>query len=180
MKLLDWLDRLLVAIVRPIVTVIGLSVALMLAVGIFSRAVLGSPIFGLEEVMLLGIMWFYMLGAALASREGSHLSADFVKVLSKNPRVWRGAAILSTSISLCVAVLFVTWAWDLFSWGVEKGQSTPVFNIPWWVSQSSLFVASILFVVYLVRDLVRLLRQSDDEPAPDGPADDDVDTARAA
>lgn len=155
------LDTLLLRVIQPIVVVIGLSVAIMLFVGIVSRSVFGSPIFGLEEIMLLGIMWFYMLGASLASRERSHLSADFVKVMSNNPKVWRAAAILSTGISLLVAILFSTWAWDLFSWGVEKGQSTPVFNIPWWVSQSSLFVASVLFVIYLTRDLYNEIKHGD-------------------
>ncbi|WP_420586098.1 TRAP transporter small permease [Ruegeria sp.] len=154
MGVLRALDGLLIRIIHPILIFVGLAVALMLTVGIVSRALLGAPIFGLEELMLLGIMWFYMLGAALASRERSHLSADFVKVLSNNPKVWRVAAIVSTAISLVVAIMFVTWSWDLFAWGVEKGQATPVFNIPWWVSQSSLFFASILFVIYLTRDLI--------------------------
>lgn len=70
--------------------------------------------------MLIEIMWFHMLGAALASRERSHLSADFVKVLSKNPKVWRAAALISTAISLFIAIMFVTWAWDLFSWAFKK------------------------------------------------------------
>lgn len=161
MALLKMLDTLLLRIIQPIVIAIGLAVAIMLFVGIVSRAVFGSPIFGLEEIMLLGIMWFYMLGASLASRERSHLSADFVKVLSKNPKVWRVAALLSTGISLIVAILFSTWAWDLFSWGLEKGQSTPVFNIPWWISQSSLFVASVLFVIYLTRDLYNEIKYGD-------------------
>lgn len=163
MNLLRFLDGLVIKIIHPIVILIGLKVAFMLAIGIFSRAILGAPIFGLEELMLMGIMWFYMLGAALASREKSHLSADFVKVISKNPKVWRMASIAATVISLFVAVMFVTWAWDFFFWGFTKGQSTPVFGIPWWISQSSLFVASILFVAYLSRDLVQELRGVDTE-----------------
>lgn len=155
MGLLKILDSLLMRIIKPIVVVIGLMVACMLAAGIFSRTVLGTPVFGLEEIMLLSIMWFYMLGASLASHERSHLSADFVKVFSKNPKVWRAAAILSTAISLGVAVMIVVWSWDFFAFGFERNQKTPVFGIPWWVSQSAPLVASVLFVVYLVRDLIQ-------------------------
>ena len=162
MLLLRKLDLLLVRIIHPILIFVGLSVATLLAAGIFSRAVLGTPIFGLEELMLIGIMWFYMLGAALASRDKAHLSADFVKVMTKNPKIWRLASITSTVISLFIANMFVTWAWDLFSWGFKKGQSTPVFSIPWWISQSSLFFASILFVIYLVRDLIQEITGSSD------------------
>lgn len=158
MEILRTLDAVLIRIIHPILIVVGLSVATLLAVGIFSRAILGAPIFGLEELMLMGIMWFYMLGAALASREKSHLSADFVKVMTNNRKIWKIAALVSTAISLFVAIMFVTWAWDLASWGIEKGQSTPVFGLPWWISQSSLFVASILFVAYLTRDLIQEIR----------------------
>ncbi len=161
LQFLRSIDALLVRIIQPILVVIGLAVALMLAIGIFTRAVLGTPVFGLEEIMLLSVMWFYMLGAALASRERSHLSADFVRVMSSNPKIWRAAALFSTVVSLIVAVLFSTWAWELFIFGLERGQSTPVFGIPWWVSQSSLFVASVLFVIYLLRDLVHEIRGDD-------------------
>jgi len=153
MNFLRSLDAIFVRLIHPILVVIGILVALMLAVGIFSRAVLGTPVFGLEEIMLLAVMWFYMLGAALASRERAHLSADFVQVMSSNPKVWRAASIFSTVVSLGVAVMFVTWAWDLFAFGLERGQTTPVFALPWWISQASLFVASIAFVIYLIRDL---------------------------
>ena len=166
MKLLAKLDSLLVRIFHPILIVVGLSVALMLVVGILTRTFLGAPLFGLEEIMLLGVMWFYMLGAALASRERSHLSGDFMKVLTKNHVVWRAASIASTLISLAAGVLFVIWSYDLFAWGVQRGQATPVFSIPWVVSQSSLFFASILFVAYLLRDLIHELTDTDRELFP--------------
>lgn len=154
MKVLRCLDALVVRIINPILALIGLAVALMLAFGIFSRAVLGKPVFGLEELTLMAVMWFYMLGAVLASRERSHLSADFVHVMTSNPKIHRAASLLATVISLGVAAMFVTWAWDLLAFGLKRGQTTPVFGIPQWVSQASLFVAAVAFVIYLIRDLI--------------------------
>lgn len=154
MKILSSLDALVERIINPILTVVGLAVALMLAYGIFSRAVIGKPVFGLEELTLMGAMWFYMLGAVLASRDRSHLCADFVQVMTSNRKIHRAASLLSTVISLGVAVMFVTWAWDLLSFGLKRGQITPVFGISQWISQASLFIASIAFVIYLIRDLI--------------------------
>ena len=155
MEILKKLDLILVRVVRVVLAFVGLAVAFLLAFGIFSRAVLNAPIFGLEEVVMLGAMWFYMLGASLASRERLHLSADFISVITSSPKVWRIAKLTSGVISLFVAVMFVRWAWSLFAFGLDKGQSTPVFAIPWWVSQSSLFIAAVFFVLYLVRDLIQ-------------------------
>lgn len=158
METLKKLDLLVNRIIQPVVVVIGLGVALLLFIGIVARSVLGNPIFGLEEIMLLSIMWFYIMGAVLASREGSHLRADFVDVMTENPTIRRGAAIIATIISIFAALAFCYWATDFLSFSMSRGQTTPVFAIPFWVSQLSVLVAAVLMTAYLIRDLVVLLR----------------------
>lgn len=152
LALMASVDRFLAFIIKPIVVVISFLVAVLLAYGIFTRSILGQPVFGLEELVLLGAMWLYMLGAALASRDRSHLSADFVQVIFKNPRVIRFVHIVAALISLFMAIMFATWSYDLLYWAVKKGQTTAVLKLPWYLSQGSLFVASILFIFYQLRD----------------------------
>ncbi|SIS90141.1 TRAP transporter small permease [Paracoccus saliphilus] len=158
-------DEVLVHIIRPVVIVIGLGVSLLLVVGIVSRAFLGEPVFGLEEIMLLSIMWFYMLGATLASRENSHLKADFLDVITENPAAHRVAAIAATVISICASLAFCYWAADFILFSLSRGQTTPVFGIPFWVSQLSILVAAILLTAYLIRNLVIELRGPDRDVA---------------
>ena len=158
MNFLRRLDHILYRTVQPLVVAIGLGVAVLIVVGIVSRVLLGTPVFGLEEIMLLAIMWFYMLGAALASRESSHLSADFIDVRTSSTAIRRAALIVSTVISIIASLAFCYWAADFLAFGISRGQATPVFRIPFWVAQSSLFVAAILLTAYLVRDLVVELR----------------------
>jgi TRAP-type C4-dicarboxylate transport system permease small subunit len=148
------LDRFIILVIKPIVAVISLFVALALSFGIYARSVLETPVFGLEELILIAAMWLYMLGAVLASRDRTHLSADFVQVISKNPKIISGFKLIATLISLFMACMFMTWSWDLLAWGLKKGQATTVLQIPWYFSQASLFVASLLFIVYLVRDML--------------------------
>lgn len=149
---IESIDNVLLLIIKPIVALISLFVAVMLAVGILSRTLFEKPVFGLEELILMAAMWLYMLGAVLASRDRSHLSADFVQVVSSNPGVVRFFHLLATVISLFMAVMFSTWSYDLMMWAVNKGQTTTVFQLPWYISQSSLFFGSILFIFYLIRD----------------------------
>lgn len=156
--MLGIMDAAINRIIRPVVVIIGLGVALLLVIGIVARSALGTPVFGLEEIMLLAIMWFYMLGAVLASREGSHLKADFVDVMTENAAIRRGAAIIATIISIFASLAFCYWATDFLSFSLSRGQTTPVFAIPFWVSQISLVIAAILLTAYLGRDLVVLLR----------------------
>ena len=152
LNLIIKVDLILAIIIKPVVVVISLAVAFMLSYGIFSRAILDAPVFGLEELVLMGAMWLYMLGAVLASRDRSHLCADFVQVVSSNKKVISFMHLLATTISLFMAVMFATWSYDLLLWAFKKGQTTTVFQLPWYISQSSLFVASVLFIFYLIRD----------------------------
>ncbi|MGY8872633.1 MAG: TRAP transporter small permease [Pseudomonadales bacterium] len=148
------IDRLVAIVIKPLVVLISLAVACMLVIGIFTRTVLEAPMFGLEELVLMAAMWLYMLGAVIASRERSHLSADFVQVICSNQKIISFMHLLATSISLFMAIMFASWSYELLIWAVEKGQTTTVFQLPWYVSQSSLFVASVLFIFYLCRDFL--------------------------
>ena len=151
-KFLDWLlDR----VIGPIAAVIGLFVALGFVVGIVARSFLGIALFGIEELILMAVVWFYMLGAILASRGREHLQADFIPVVVKNERVVIMVRVVATVISIGLAMLFVTWSNQLLQWALARGQSTPVFSIPMYIAQASLFVAAIFMTLYLLRDLAQ-------------------------
>lgn len=158
MTILRTLDAVLAKVIQPVLVALGLLMAAGFVVGIAFRTGMNAPIFGLEEIILFGVMWFYMLGAVLASRNREHLSADLVDVLTDNPKVLHAFSIVSTVISIVVCLFFVYCAFDLFMWGVERQQVTPVFSLPWVVAQSSLLFAAVFFLIYLVRDIVLLLQ----------------------
>lgn len=151
-------DRLIAAVIKPLVVVLSLSVALLMVAGIVSREVLGEPLLGLEELILTGVMWLYMMGAALASRERSHLQGDFVQVLTSSQTVRRRVRLLASLITVAMAIVFTVWAFSLLSWGLNRQQSTAVLRIPLYVAQSSLFACSVLMVLYALRDVVHDVR----------------------
>ncbi|MEC8485067.1 MAG: TRAP transporter small permease subunit, partial [Pseudomonadota bacterium] len=86
-SLIGLIDKILTMIVIPVVVVLSIAIASMLAWGIFSRSLLNAPVFGLEELVLISAMWLYMLGAVLAAKDRSHLTADFVSVIFKNEKL---------------------------------------------------------------------------------------------
>ena len=147
-------DTALSKVIKPIVIALSLLVAGAMVLGIVTRSVFNSPMFGLEEIILFSVMWLYMLGAALASRERSHLSADFVSVVFTDPSWRHRMHLLATCISLVMVCAFVIWSFNLLNWGLNMQQSTPVFQLPLYLSQSSLFCASVLFLFYTLRDLL--------------------------
>jgi len=161
----DRVDAALSKVIRMVVVVLSLFIAGAMVLGIFMRSALHAPMLGLEEIILFSVMWLYMMGAALASRERSHLSADFVAVYVKSARVRNTLHLAATLVSLAMVVAFVVWSYDLLAWGLTKRQSTPVFQLPLYLSQASLFFASLLFLFYMLRDVMhdfdRLTRGTD-------------------
>ncbi|EPC00261.1 hypothetical protein L861_07130 [Litchfieldella anticariensis FP35 = DSM 16096] len=148
------IDNALAFIIKVAVTVLGLFISFAMVGGIVFRALLDVQVFGLEELVLIAAMWLYMLGAALASRERSHLSADFFQAFSDNEALHDAMRLIATALSVVMAAFFVNWSYSLFSWGFDKGQVTPVFGIPQYISQGSLLIASILLLLYVLRDLI--------------------------
>ena len=165
---MGFFDSMVTSVAKPVVFVLGIVIAIAFAGGVFFRSIVGTPVFGLEEIVLLSVMWFYLIGAGLASSDRSHLSADFIQLVVSNKRTQRAIALLATTISLILSVFILLWSLDLFSWGFAKGQATPVFRVPWYVSQLSLVVGSVLFIVYLSRDflhdLLMLTQEGKREP----------------
>lgn len=155
MDCLARVDSVLAFVIQSAVTVLGLFISFAMVLGIVFRALLEVQVFGLEELVLMAAMWLYMLGAALASREGTHLSADFFQAFTDSEALHDIMRLIATILSVVMAGFFVAWSYSLFSWGFEKGQVTPVFGIPQYISQGSLFVASILLLLYTLRDLIQ-------------------------
>ncbi|WP_165856254.1 TRAP transporter small permease [Marinobacter sp. JSM 1782161] len=154
MKIFNLFDCALDRVIAPLVAITGLAIALSFVIGVVARSFIGVAMFGLEELILIGVVWFYMMGAVLASKERSHLHADFVSVIFKSEKAVLISRIVSTLLSIVMAVFFVMWSYSLFQWGVDRGEKTPIFAIPVFISQASVFVAAILMTLYLLRDLI--------------------------
>lgn len=152
LSIINLLDSIIGAIIKPIIIAASLFIAITLTIGIICRS-LNIPVFGLEELILMSVIWLYMMGAVLASRDKTHLSADFFQAFCKNKKVIKWVHLLANIISLAMAVLFISWAYALVSWAFQKGQVSPVFGIPMYLSQGGLFIASTLLTFYLIRDL---------------------------
>jgi len=158
LEALSRVDRAHITIHKVLLAILSVVVSVLMVIEVVTRFVFQSPFFGLEEITLICMMWIYMIGAVVASYKKSHLTAEMVDLATSNKRVLSITKALATFITLVIAGFVLTWSYNLFAWGLEKQQGTPVFRIPWVVSQSSLFFASIMFVVYLFRDLICDLR----------------------
>ena len=150
-------DRIAERFLPPIVVVFSLIVSVGMVTGIVARSVFRQPLLGLEELILFTVMWLYMLGAALASREKSHLSADFLSEYMQVGKARRLVQMLAKLFAIVAVLAFVFWSFDLVHWGFTMEQSTPVIKLPYYLAQSSMFVAALIMAIYALRDLLLFL-----------------------
>jgi TRAP-type C4-dicarboxylate transport system permease small subunit len=154
LETLNKADRLHIKFHKILLALLSVIVSVLMVVEVIARFVLQSPLFGLEEITLICMMWIYMIGAVVASYSRTHLTAEMTDLMTSNKRVLAILRLVATFTTLVIAGFVLTWSYNLFAWGWEKQQGTPVFRIPWVVSQSSLLFASLMFLVYLTRDFI--------------------------
>lgn len=157
-ELAKYADRFLAAMLGGILIFASLMLSCLMVTEVVSRYFLGYSIWGWEELAMLSAMWIYMIGAAMAAYDRSHLKVEIMPLLIKDPRKLSLTRALAVLIALVMAGYMTYWSSDLFLWGLKHRQETPIFGIPWVVAQSSLFLAAILISIYFLHELVDNIR----------------------
>lgn len=166
-KLYRSFDRMLLWVQKVIVIVFGTFMAFALVGVIVGRTLFENPFLGTEEIVLIAALWFYMLGAAIAASERSHLKTDIMQLVIKNEKALAVLDVVTSVFTLGVALFMSYLCYDLLSWAVMKKTALPATRIPSYVPQSAFFVSVILICYYFVRDIVNDLKKLIGKNAPE-------------
>ncbi len=135
----------------------SLGVAGLMAFLVLARYVLGMSIVGLHELIMLAAVALYMVGAVIASRKREHLTVDWIAGAITQPRRKAAHDLLIAVLTIIITVFFIVWAYWMFSWGLQRPQTTPAYQIPLWVPQMAIGLAAIGCFCYAVRDFIGAL-----------------------
>ena len=129
---------------------VGLMVFLVVA-----RYLLGLSIVGLHELILLFVLQLYMVGALIAAQRKNQVTVDWLsqRFAGGGASEWHNAVV--AAITLSATVFFVVWAYWMFSWGVQRPQTTPALGLPLWISQASILFCAVGCAGFALRDLVQ-------------------------
>ena|GEM_PF-252138 len=165
MKIFNVLAAVLEAIQQYIVMFTGMASCLLITAAAVMRYVLHVDFYGSEELIMLTAFWLYFMGASLATREDSHISADLICSLMKTPRQRRILKTVQHTISLAISALATNWAYNYIAWSLARNPKTPVLKFPIIWLQFPILVFFILSSLYLVshviNDIRALVRGSD-------------------
>lgn len=121
-------------------------VVVIITASVVMRYVLKTDLYGLEEIEILLAMWIYFIGGSYGSYERSHITADIMNVIIKNPKILHGISIFVTAVSLAVSIFFAVWGIQYWNLIFMIGGNTPGLKIPLPLQRMPLTIGFVLMV----------------------------------
>lgn len=143
-----------------------IMIILMLSL-VFFQVILRSlnlPLMGIEELLILPTIWLYMIGAANASQERSHISVDIIEVFLKNKKLLIILSIIKNIVSLFIGIILTYWMFIHFSYSLSMWKLSPLLSMPLFLVESALFVGVFLMTLYTFMDTIRSIKYRGDYP----------------
>lgn len=144
--------------------VAGMIILLAMVATVVLRYVLKLNLFGMDEIILCFVFWFYFFGGVNGSREDSQIRADVVSLAIKNDKVRWGLRIVTRLIEIVVLCFLVYLSTDLFITNCQRMPATQGLKIPYIIPQFAIVVGFFLMLMY---DIGHLLKQISDGPVSD-------------
>ena len=127
---------------------------------VWMRYILHIPMLWVEEIAVTPAFWVYMMGAAYAVYERSHIKVDIVEIAIRNSRRRLLVRFISALITLGLAMLFVYWGYHFFVWDLQMNMETATLRYPLIYGRCSIFFAAgILGGLYFWVETIDLARQ---------------------
>jgi len=145
---------------RAILIGCAIFITLLVFAEVWMRYVFHYPGMEVEEVAALAAFWLYFVGAIYGSYERTHIKAELIHLIFKKPRRYALVRVITSCITLTLALIMCYWGYTYFIWGIQMGEESRVLRWPMIYTQSSIFVGAILMSFYFLVELVAYVRQA--------------------
>ncbi len=132
----------------------GAVVGILIFVEVFLRYVLGSPLFGIEELILFIGMWLYFMGASYGAFERTHIKAELINIWCKDEKSLNILRTIASAITVVLSLIFVSWTYPYFTWELARGGTSQALLLPKVLCQSAIFFGSFLMSIYFIAELI--------------------------
>ena len=157
------LTRGIKALYQSAIFLSGVIILLAMVAMVLLRYVFHMNLFGMDEIILCFVFWFYFFGGVNGSMEDSQIRADVVSVMIKSEKVKWGLRIFTRLIEIGVLCFLVAMSIGLFLTNCQRMPTTQGLKIPYIIPQFAIVVGFLLMLLYTVG---HLLTQIADGPAP--------------
>ncbi len=161
MRQIAWIAwRALANAQRFLIFAICFFLILFITSEVIMRYLIHYPGMEVEEIATLIAFWFYFIGASYGAYNRTHIKAEMMHLVFKNPRKLALSRAIATFLTLALAGLMVYWGYLYFIWGITKGERSRILQIPMVFSQISIFLSASLMFFYFLAELIDRLRQA--------------------
>jgi TRAP-type C4-dicarboxylate transport system permease small subunit len=152
--------RYLGMIQKIIMVISSMAILALVLVQVALRYIFKLPLMGVEEIATMTGFWLYFMGAAWGTAERTHIKADLMQAVIKNPQKLIWVKAITALIAVILSGMMVYWGYGYFQWGLQKGQASPTLMIPMIYSQSSILFGAILMLFYFCVELLDYFLQA--------------------
>lgn len=141
---------IIVKVQRTFLFYLLLVLTLAMLLEIVIRYFFNQSIFGLSDFIGYSSVWLYAVGASYATREKSHIKAEFINVMVRSDKIRHLFRFVAASVSVIMSAIFTKWSFDLCLYSMEVGEKTQAYPVPKVIFQSSFFIGGILMTIYFI------------------------------
>lgn len=143
-----------------VILVSCIPLVVLVFVQVWLRYVFHVPMLWVEEIAVTPAFWVYMMGAAYAAYERSHIKVDLVETMIHNRKRRLLIKLITSLITLGFAMLLVYWGYHFFVWDLQMNMETATLRYPLIYGRCSIFFgAGILGGFYFWVETIDLARQ---------------------
>lgn len=146
--------HILKALYQNAIFLAGAIILLAMIATVLLRYVFKMNLFGMDEIILCFVFWFYFFGGVNGSMEDSHIRADVIGTFIKNPNILWGLRLVTRIIEIAVQVFLIWLSVELFLTNCRRMPVTQGLKIPYIVPQFAIVVGFILMFLYNVAHLL--------------------------
>lgn len=151
----NFLDYYLSKIEEYVLFFAGLFIFISIFIQVLLRYIFHTPLYGLEELCAIIATWFYFIGTAYSTYSRSYVSADILPIFIKNPRIIKGAKIISLSISIVASGILFYYSYIFAQWVYKNNVITPTFLISLNCGFGALVIGSLLMLYHYIKIFLR-------------------------
>ncbi len=133
----------------------GLFISFAMFVQVLLRYVFSAPLFGIEEISVLVVSWFYFIGSSYCVHDKSDIKVDILFLFVKSPRIRMICHKFSLVVSMITAGILFYYTLHYALWMAEAHVTTPTFMISQNVGFSAIVVGSALMIFHLFNQLLK-------------------------
>jgi TRAP-type transport system small permease protein len=141
----NWIDR----ICRILITILLTMMTIVLFIQVLGRYITQSGLPWTEELSKYGMIWMVFIGAAVATKDASHIKVSLLE--EKFPSFSKWLIPIQNLISLIFLAIIVKYGWDALS--ILSAQKSPNLLLPMSIFYFAIPLASAIMIVHLLVQL---------------------------